>query len=315
MTTDAQVFQDEVNAIIAEQAWRFGPVRVRRIEHRHPRRTVTHRIVDANGRRMSIGADLPAEFAAKRLHNRHMKRMQLDHEEQRVRNIVAATFEGLLHRPARVMLVDSDGAERNSFMCFAVELDLLDDTLRRASHLLDYRPYTDAGDVPARFAAAQRRRMRILEDRDGRDPLTCCPVLAARIAAADNPSAWLDLLRAAVDGDADPHGPRFEDGRLVGLVEMTPGSYHAGRKGTWWRRDALSVPTSMPDALAAALKGRPLSTIAQHPFLPGEAVIGRVRQGIARTTVSVKTQAIPFASVLRDLEARAGNPTRDGGSQ
>ena len=143
MAGDVETFQAELNAIIEDQAWRFGPVRVRRVEHLRPRRTITHRIVDANGRRMLINADLSVEHAAKLLHNRHRMRLGLDHEEQRVRRLVGDAFEGMLTRPARVMLADADGCERNSFLCFGVEVDLLDETLSSRPHLLDYRPYSD----------------------------------------------------------------------------------------------------------------------------------------------------------------------------
>ena len=301
--TDA--FRAAVNARIADRAWRFGPVKVRTAEYRRPRQEAVHLVTDAKGRRMAIGVKVDPGLAADRLHNRHMKRVRLDHDERMARLAVDGQFEGLLRKPPRVMLADADEDHRNSFMCFCVEIELLDETLEWRSHLLDYRPYSSAGDALARFARVQRRRLKALGTRGRSEALTCCPVLASRIEAADNPGTWAELLEMALDGRADPGLPHFEDGRLVGVVEMSPGAYHAGRKGAWWRRDSLSVPLTMPDSLAQALRGRPLSSVMEHPHLPRDMKVRSVTTRGRRSEVLVRPAPIAFMPVYTRLLERA----------
>lgn len=305
MNHDTAAFRNALNERIDEMAWKFGPVRIRTVDYRRPRHEQIRHITDRRGRRMAVSAGLDVNAVAARLHNRHMKRLGLDHEERRVRLMIEDEFKNLLRKPARVMLADADEDHRNSFMCFAVHVDLLDETLEWRPHLLDYRPYSPCGDHISGFVRTQRRRLRILGTQQRSAALTCCPVLAARITDADNPKTWAGMLEGAIDGLMDPGMPHFEDGRLIDVVEMTPGAYHAGRKGAWWRRNTLSLPMSLPESMAQALKGRPLSTVMEHPYLPKDAMITSVTVRASRTEVTARSPGVAFMPLYVGVLGRA----------
>lgn len=303
---------DEVNARIETEGLGFGPVRIRRMKDAASVRETPDKglvVTDRAGRRCAVDGDPTVAHVLEHAAARHENRRTLDNQLEIERLVMKQEFEGLTRGRIDVMPSGMMDGRRDSFMVFEVTLDLLDDALNWRPHRLQWQPYAGGdGDSPRDFAKRQRMRLKLLGKGHRVEALRICPVLASRIRTATNPCTWAGMMLAAMEGHTSADMPRFTEGTLHGRIELTRGGSTAGRPGSTWTRDRLSVPDRLPDTVASDAVGRRLGDLVAGEHLPVDATVRSVRRKGGRTIITVDAPAEPMLPVLRDAIARGVQP-------
>lgn len=301
----AERLEAMINAVMEDCAYKFGPISVRRMTAHQPKREDVWCATDANGRRSVAGIDTPADSFVRKLHCHHKHRIPLDHETRRVREMMKDAFEDLTASRIDVAYADSMDGDRNSFLCYQVDLDLLTPALAWRRHRIDWRPYSSAGESLIRILVHQRRRLKALGGLDGerRDTLKCCPVLACKIAEVENPASWHDMVENALADVSTRDMPHFREGVLADVIEF--------KKSVRWVDGKLTVYENLPDTLVASLPGKHLSAVLQHPWIPNDALIKSTKRKGKSVVITTNVQPVPILPVVDELRKRAG---KDAGS-
>lgn len=288
-----------VNAGIEDNGYKFGPVKMRRMKAHLPERAETWGLTDANGRRSVVGIDADPQRIVNVLYNRNKHRMPLDSETRTVQRYMDDAFEGLARGRVDIVLRDALDGRRDSFLCFQVDLDLLSPSLAWRRHRIDWRPYSSAGENIVQMLIHQRRRLKMLGGHEGnrRDGLLCDPVLARRIAAADNPCSWHDMLENALEDIQSREMPHFRDGELVHVVEM--------RRGVRWIQGKLTIYEQLPDTLLANLPGRLLSDVIVHEHIPAGILIKAAKRKGKSITITTDAKPVRLGTIIDELHIRA----------
>lgn len=157
----------------------------------------------------------------------------------------------------------------------ALYANLIDDTLKRVRERVSIVTGTSQSEkqILDRLTQTETTRQKLISDAGSRlAALRICSVTAAAIR--DNPAGWKPRIRKALglQGPKDVEG--FRDGVWMPRVNLD----EKGR--VQWRRDTLIVRDGMPQTLQAAIIGKPLSDVVDHPWLPKGAIVEWTNQRI-----------------------------------
>ncbi len=125
-------------------------------------------------------------------------------------------------------------------------------------------------------------------------------VLAAHLGEQNNRQPCRRLLFSMMQGVRSRHtlipgvtNARLKDGRLIARVELGP--------GIGWRDGELTLKDrSLPETMASALAGRPVSDLLHHRLLEGMA-IRRARNTRDGMVALIEAEGVPYDEVWRRL--------------
>lgn len=302
---EASSLEERINQEIETNGWRFGPASVTVLPRTWPDAEGGWMVRDARGGILHV--ERPQTSApsgrqvATRMHALNRHRLALDGERMSIRARLQRTMRGC--GDVEVMVDDHLDGQRDGFMRFKALTTALTPSLARRPTLIDVRPYSSFDTNMPAMMRRQRRLERILDGRERRAALRICPVTAADMLGSSNPEQRLTLVGMAIDDLAPKDLPHFDDGVLIDAVRLAPDAT--------WRNGRLNM-RDVSDTIAAALVGRPLTTIVDHPLVPGDAVIRSVvgRRG-GRMQVKTDVSPIPLLPLVQRL-AEVAEAVRPG---
>lgn len=236
-----------------------------------------------------------AQRVAHRLHADHLDRVRMDEEHAVVLKGLGG-FSATLPHPPIVALYEVGRTGQTPQASHLMIADMLDHTLQR--RIVRFRNVTSHSSktLGERIRKEQERRQSMLRDAGGdrASALTCCPVAAAVLEEGGGAVAHLrSALAVAVPDET------FVEGEYRPWTRIGAAS---------WRNGSLWLPGRLPGLLEAALPGMPLSSIVDHPLLPGKALIVAVQYRRSKDQTMVRTDASTVP--LRPLLERHGITVR-----
>ncbi len=126
--------------------------------------------------------------------------------------------------------------------------------------------------------------------------LECCPVLAGMILRRNKPEAWADVIEPALLDLSPGDQVHFNQGKLVHKVALSD--------RVSWMTNQVTLLDPFPETITAAMAGRMLQDVIDHPLIPEGSKIIQARNRNGKTIIDVECPGLPLLPLLRYLDKR-----------
>lgn len=251
-----------------------------------------HRIVQAGSLPLHISSHASPKLVAKMIAASLDREAAVHAEMRRIRRLITKTTKsrdkarlwigseidngGLLFIAEVASFTHSYRPDRMSFSIYEGDQDLIDEV-----------QYNTSKNRKIRSEIKRQNRLRVLK---------CCPVLAKMIIGKADPGAWADMIETAlIDLNAGDQ-IHFNNGKLVHSVALSD--------RVRWKSDRITLLDPLPDTISAAIIGRPLKEVVDHPLIPEDAEILQAKTKGGKTIIHVKCADAPLLPLLHHIQAK-----------